>query len=362
MFEDPDILEAVVAVVVVPAVVGGLVIRWVLSGTRDRARRADAPPRARAAPAPPPPPPIILEPGDEPTEAQRAAKSLAELRRRFDDVVGERTALSEGLGSARQEISRLNDENAQLRSGLARLHAELQAQERELERLRPAPPAAAPPPAVAPAPPPAPARRLTRDLAPGDEGPLQGSTLDAHAMRFDGGPDALAGADPFDGLSDGAWTVELWLRPRPAGRSMAVLSYVNARGLHLGLYLSPELELGLQLGRHRSGVAEAVPLVADRWQHLAVAWSADGGALRVMLDGAEVYSGELGAGAQLPPGGRLLIGQEGIPLWGDVNPELGFEGDMAELRVWRRARDEGAVAADHRRRVRGGAGVAVFRA
>ncbi len=423
MLDDPDIALRFFLFVLLPALVALTVVIWFSLSKTSGGRRSRRAAAARAAPTvaspvpaavteepsvpvdtanPPPtvPVPIIVDRrGEGPAkgdqgELDRRERTLAELRGRFDEVVGERSQLAEKLGASAQRVRSLEAEADQLRETLAQVRLELAERDGEIERLRaheaaleslreelrgepdssvvaaefgvPGTRAATVDTATARLPggrATAQTPLLARDLRPGDERPLTHEALSHASMHFDGTTEPLVRESSFDGLSGAGFTIEMWVRPLASSFTGTLLSYVVARRSQLGLYLSPgeDALLTVHLDGKRTDLSSAIPLSLGHWQHLAVAWEGETGGLSIFVDGTEVFAGELARGAVIPSGGRLTVGQDGNPLWQEVNPEMSYRGDLAEVRIWRYVRTEQAIAGDASRRARGGPGATIWR-
>ncbi len=398
MFDDPDIIQNFLLFVVVPALLAMGVWYWAAPQRVarrppriDGSQRPDLPPVA----SPSVPVPIILDRRDtastpDQDELARRDQEMAELRLRFDKVVGERTELAEQLGAATQRIRELEHQADELRGALGAVRAELVERDEEIERLRlheralealrrdtrrrggelvevgaagdeaEAAVVALGSPTAAPAPP-VRGGLLARDRAPGDGAALGPALLAQVAMAFDGTTGPQVAEAGFDGLSGAGFTIEMWVRPAASTATGTLLSYVAARQSQLVLTTSAAGELELMLGGQRSGGGAAVPLEQGQWQHLALCWEAETGGLSLYIDGEELFAGELARGVRVPPGGRLLIGQDANPLWDEANPGMSFVGDIAEVRIWRYVRTGEAIARDLGRRARGGPGATIWR-
>lgn len=403
MFDDPDIVLRFFLFVLVPVLLAVGLWYWVGPERGGRGRRRSSeepasppspgqPPRATESPSVPVP--IILDRREaaasgELRELAQRDQSLAEMRQRFDKVVTERNDLMEQLGAATQQVRALQFDVEELRAALAAVRAEVAERDEEIERLRlhekaldalrrdtrgrgrelvalgpgASEPVSLPPSLRAEAEDVVVMDReavLRRDREPGDGARLDASLLARVAMPFDGSTVPRVSEPDFEGFSGAGFTVELWARPQASRHAGTLLSYVAGRKSQVAAYVGPEGDLELHIAGQSTG-GTTVPLELDAWQHLAICWEAETGGFSVYVDGEELYAGELARGALIPPGGRLLIGQDANPLWDEATPEMSFRGQLAEVRIWRYVREGAAIALDQARRARGGPGVTIWR-
>lgn len=202
--------------------------------------------------------------------------------------------------------------------------------------------------------------RLTRDRL--GQASLSSVVLDQQSMAFDGSQTPVVVESGYAGLSEGSWTIETWVKPARSRIGRALLSYSVAGSTRVAVTAGgPRPALGVEVdGQSLPSVVEP-RLIADTWQHIAVAWDSQGGRLTLYLDGGLAYSGEIAPGARIPRGGRLLLGQEVARGQHVYLPARSFEGALAEVRVWSHVRNPSAVRRDTHRQAAYEAGVSFWR-
>ena len=174
--------------------------------------------------------------------------------------------------------------------------------------------------------------------------------LDERSMSFDGTLTPVVVESGYAGLSEGSWTIEAWVKPACSRLGRALLSYSVAGSTRVCVVAGgPRPSLGVEIDG--SALPEQVEprLIADTWQHIAVAWDGEDGRLTIYLDGGLAYSGEMAPGARIPRGGRLLLGQEFARGQHVYLPARAFEGSLAEVRVWSHVRNPSAIRRDTHR-------------
>ena len=203
---------------------------------------------------------------------------------------------------------------------------------------------------------------LGRNRPASDEHLLAPSVLDRVSMAFDGTTDSVVIEPSFGGLSNGAFTLEAWIRPTTARLPRAVLSYAVAGSSRVVLSAGgPRPSLGVQLDGHTLPDDLEPRLIADVWQHIGVSWEREDGRLTVYLDGSLAFTGEMAPGARVPAGGRLILGQEAARGAQVLIPGRAYEGSLAEVRVWSHVRSPSEVQRDTHRRVSLQEGLDVWR-
>ncbi len=163
-----------------------------------------------------------------------------------------------------------------------------------------------------------------------------------HLLRLDGDNGAMM-MDALQGFGAGgnqAHTVEAWLRPHvaPPVRAWTLLLGIPAPGSHHWLLTA---DGNTQMGRY-GGRQLSPALPVGEWTHLAAVWDQTNAVYTVYLNGQAV--------SRTPPN-AALFDLKGTPLWvgrrelGFVN-DSNFSGDLAELRVWNRARSREEIRED----------------
>ncbi len=193
--------------------------------------------------------------------------------------------------------------------------------------------------------------RLTRERR--GQASLSSGVLDQQSMAFDGSQTPVVVESGYGGLSEGSWTIEAWVKPARSRIGRALLSYSVAGSTRVAITAGgPRPALGVEVDGHSLQSVVEPRLIANTWQHIAVAWDREGGRLTLYLDGGLAYSGELALDARIPRGGRLLLGQEFARGQHVYLPARSFEGALAEVRVWSHVRNPSAVRRDtHRQTV-----------
>lgn len=184
---------------------------------------------------------------------------------------------------------------------------------------------------------------ITPDLAQhGLHGTVSGATLTdgrrGGALRFDGDGDAVLIGNPPELSFSGAITVAAWIRPRAFSGFRNVVAH--------GYTLGPDAEVFLRIfdGRYEGGSYDGQDHRADvgarqgdddRWIHLTIVY--DGATWRLYRDGEQVDVTTDATGAvQVNEG--WAIGARGNGM------ERFFEGDIDEVRIYRRALSADEVA------------------
>ena len=193
-------------------------------------------------------------------------------------------------------------------------------------------------------------RQLRRSSDQGGQTKLATAVLDDHSMVFDGTIQPVAMASDYAGLSEGSWTVEAWVKPACSRLGRALLSYAVAGSSRVVITAGgPRPSLGVEIDGEQLAEQVEPRLIADTWQHIAVAWDTSDGRTTIYLGGALAYSGELASGARIPRGGRLLLGQQFARGQQVFLPARAFEGSLAEVRVWPHVRNPSAIRRDTHR-------------
>jgi hypothetical protein len=181
-------------------------------------------------------------------------------------------------------------------------------------------------------------------------------------MVFDGTVTPVAVAPDYAGLSAGSWTVEAWVKPIRARLGRALLSYSVAGSTRVVITAGgPRPSLGVEIDGERLADQMEPRLIANTWQHIVVAWDGQDGRLTMYLGGGLAYSGEVASGAQIPRGGRLLLGQQFARGQQVFLPARAFQGALAEVRVWTHVRNPSAIRRDSHRQAPLEPGASVWR-
>lgn len=159
-------------------------------------------------------------------------------------------------------------------------------------------------------------------------------------LCFDGG-DPWAEGRAAIALGD-AFTIEVWARAQTPGRDEVVLGHGEG-GVDRGLHLAFRADRRFRFGFFDNDLTSPEPCVDGEWHHWACVNTKDR-VRRIFRDGvllaedrsATPYRGE----------GALILGKA---RWGQP-----FDGEIADVRVWRVARSEAEIRADMRRRLTGG--------
>ena len=159
-----------------------------------------------------------------------------------------------------------------------------------------------------------------------------------HLLRLDGDNGALL-VPALAGLgADGnsSHTVEAWLRPHvaPRVRSWPLALGQPGPGSHRWL-------LGAD-GQAQIGSAAPTALPIGKWTHVAATWDAASGICTVYFNGQAVGKTRLAAGVNPASAAPLWLGRRGLGEAEDTN----FQGDVAELRLWNRARSREEIRED----------------
>ncbi|MEQ9405584.1 MAG: LamG-like jellyroll fold domain-containing protein [Cyclobacteriaceae bacterium] len=190
--------------------------------------------------------------------------------------------------------------------------------------------------------------RVIANGSSGDSNPSNekfGSTITepGNSLDFDGEDDYVDLGDPdFSGY--GAFSVEAWIKPAyiPEGPSDETVTLIGKgstggvgtttfalvlEGSAGGGELFALVDNGSSLEVARFDGGSGFDFVADEWRHVAMTW-VSGGPITLYIDGGQrAFSGNL-SGTLNVVGDNLLLGTST-----DIN-EIGFEGEMDEVRIW----------------------------
>lgn len=159
-------------------------------------------------------------------------------------------------------------------------------------------------------------------------------------VAFDGDGDHVSISEA-EGLNfpDGL-TVEAWVRPAAPGGRLYMCPVVSSHGTASGFELRSSLsgaEMMVTLDRRHVHVSAGLASASDQWLHLAGVY--DGESVRLYLNGVLAASEEV-TGTYTPYPGELRFGHNSWWL------DRAFAGELAEVRLWRRARSGEEILAD----------------
>ena len=152
------------------------------------------------------------------------------------------------------------------------------------------------------------------------------------ALDLDGHDDAVQVDDTGPGWDfdlEGGFTLALWVRPEALDDHQILISKDDVYELELGHAADDQYSLRLDNLRQGAG---STPLVASRWQHLAVTW--DGTTVQYYYDGQP--DGSFPFSGTLPQNNRALsfgarAGHSGL------GPVFGLHGTLDEIYIYGRA-------------------------
>ncbi len=190
----------------------------------------------------------------------------------------------------------------------------------------------------------------------GEEAGARGSdtmqfNLGGYTMVFDGVDDEIMVPNLPTVLPD-AYTLECWVRPTVAGKAMNIVvrsddSYPLAAWSHqLRINADGKFEHYCEAsgaeGVEKYTVTHTLTAVAGNWYHVA-ATAAGNGDMRLYVDGSEEGTAVSVGGALRGKLDRYFIGSE-------TGDGMGrFEGNIAEVRLWNYAQDEGEIKENMRK-------------
>jgi signal transduction histidine kinase/CheY-like chemotaxis protein/ligand-binding sensor domain-containing protein/protocatechuate 3,4-dioxygenase beta subunit len=159
-----------------------------------------------------------------------------------------------------------------------------------------------------------------------------------HLLRLDGDNGAMM-VEALSGLAadgDTSHTIEAWLRPQGAPR---VRSWLLTLGTHRWLLAA---DGQAQMGAAGQATLRRLPLPFGEWTHVAATWEAAGGVYTIYFNGRMVGKTRREMGGFKLAGTPLTIGRRELAFAEDAN----FQGDIAELRLWNRARSREEIRDD----------------
>lgn len=177
----------------------------------------------------------------------------------------------------------------------------------------------------------------------------------------------------FEGFPAARWTIELALCPFRANRASTLLSYTLPGDSRPALAIFEERDRGLVVRIGDDELATRRYMDYCQWQHLALTWDAETGALAMFHDdrdrtvaavldpaisaslGEPVFHGHVARGHRVRDGGFLVLGMDQRRA-GDIAafaPETAFFGFMSRIRIWDHVRARRDLEADQGRWLRG---------
>lgn len=133
-------------------------------------------------------------------------------------------------------------------------------------------------------------------------------------------------------------TVSSWMKVTPGGYGL-VMSYGVPGQYNEFLFLNEVLNGEPALRLFIQGTARNLTnfeMRDDQWHHFVATWRSSDGALRMYVDGAQVYSGSIYAGSPLESGGCLMFGQEQDSLCGGFQNGQSLTGSQDDVKIYNR--------------------------
>ena len=152
-----------------------------------------------------------------------------------------------------------------------------------------------------------------------------------NALKFDGQDDYVV-VDPVSGFPTDAVTLEFWMKSSDLDGtpvSYASSSHTNE------LVISNPSNFEIAVAGVSTGPTE-INAGDGKWHHIAVTWQSVDGQLKLYIDGAEVYQGNIATGSTLTGNGAFSAGEafagviDEALLWGEVRSQSAIREDMGD--------------------------------
>ncbi|XP_064617683.1 LOW QUALITY PROTEIN: adhesion G protein-coupled receptor L2-like [Liolophura sinensis] len=136
------------------------------------------------------------------------------------------------------------------------------------------------------------------------------------------------------------FTIVFWIRVSQPEHKGTIFSYQQGERKNvLRMFSGPTLQLEVWRDRNDTGIK----LQPNKWHHIGITWSSEGGNWCFYLNGKRQLSGlGLGPRRKIPSGGEFVLGQSSRP---NVEFQLdnAFLGDLAHFNIWSYAKTFQAI-------------------
>ena len=161
-------------------------------------------------------------------------------------------------------------------------------------------------------------------------------------LYFDGSVNSYARLNPLKDFAATEMTVALWMKTGDTNREGSVFSYASSStDNEILAYNYKSMTPHVRNMHTNSGVA----FNDGTWTHMAMTWRSSDGAVVLYKNGVPVFTRILATGVTLTSGGSLVLAQEQDSIGGGFQATQAFQGEMDEVRLYRRALSAAEVRA-----------------
>ncbi|KAA3611041.1 MAG: T9SS C-terminal target domain-containing protein [Calditrichaeota bacterium] len=153
----------------------------------------------------------------------------------------------------------------------------------------------------------------------------------SQSLLFDNTQDYMI-RKPIKSFAESAFTLSFWMKSNATSQTGAIFSYATPASDNTVLIYNPN---NFEFFINGAGTGTTnISAVDNAWHHIAVTWQKSDGAIRLLKDGIQVWSGTLATGATLQNNGSIVLGQDQDSFGGGFDPVQAYLGQLDEIQLW----------------------------